>query len=208
MGGGEFCMTLGERKDRPRQPRRQDRAEFLDAGFEEFRDGERLIRLDAHLRGDAGKPRRIDLGLRHADHVLIGHAHGEMPRGFRKQLSVGAGLGIGIADRPEAIEIKPRIGEVLIGGEPAHAFGHERARRIGHTRDLVFQIGERRSRRLVALRRIGAQMRAAARRVEAGAEAAQIGVDRLAVGADRRFERLRRDRQRAGAGDGRRASPH
>ena len=125
-----------------------------------------------------------------------------MPRGFRQQLPVGAGLGVGIADRPEAIQIKPRIGEVLIGGEPAHAFGHERACRFRHARDLVFQIGERGGRRLVALRRIGAQMRAAARRFKAGAEAAQIGLDRLAVGADRRLEGVGRDRQRAGAGDG------
>ena len=125
-----------------------------------------------------------------------------MPCGFRKQLPIGAGLGIGIADRPEAIQIKPRIGEVLIGGEPAHAFGHESARRFRHARDLAFQIGERGGRRLVALRRIGAQMRAATRRLKTGAEAAQIGLDRFAVGADRRLERFGRDRQRAGAGDG------
>ena len=125
-----------------------------------------------------------------------------MPRGLRQQLPIGAGLGIGVADRPEAIQIKPRIGEVLISGEPADAFGHERARRFRHARDLAFQIGERGCRRVVALRRIGAQMRAAARRIKTGAETAQIGVDRLAVGADRRFERFRRDRQRAGAGNG------
>ena len=124
-----------------------------------------------------------------------------MPRGLGEQLPVGAGLGIGVADRPETIQIKPRIGEVLISGEPAHAFGHEHTCRRRHFRDFIFQIGERRGGRLIAFDRTGARLRSAARGVEAGAETAQISVDRPAVGADRRFERFRRDRQRAGAGD-------
>ena len=102
----------------------------------------------------------------------------------------------------EAIEIKPRVSEVLIGGEPAHAFGHEGARRLRHAVDLAFEIGERSGGARGACRGSARRRAPLCAAGEAGAEAAQIGLDRLAVGADRRLERFGRNRQRAGAGDG------
>ena len=202
MGAAERRITRGQRQDGTRQPWRQHGAEFLDAGLEELGDRVGLPGLDAHLGGDAEKARRVDLGLRHADHVFVGHANGEMPRGFRQQLPVGVSTGIGFAERRQTIEIKPRVGEVLIRREPAHALGHERARRGRHPFDGAFEIGQRGGRRLMALAWIGTQPCAALRGGQAGAETAQIGIDRLAVGADRLLIGLRRDRQRAGAGDG------
>ena len=113
---------LGEREDAPGEPGRQDRAHFLDAGLEELGHRERLARLDAHLGGDARQARRIDLGLRDADHVLVGHAHREMPRDLAQQPPAGLRALVGGADRRQPVEVEPRIGDVLIGGEPPGAF--------------------------------------------------------------------------------------
>ena len=121
-----------------------------------------------------------------------------MARRLRQQLPVRAGLRVRIADRLETIEIKPRVRNVLVGGEAAHAFGHEGSRRLRHARDLALEFGERRGRRARALAGNGFRTRPALRRREAGAETAQVGIDRLAVGADRRLERFGRYWQRAG----------
>jgi len=56
------------------------------------------------FRGDALDPGGIDLGLRHADHVLVGHAHGEMPRSLPHQPSARLRAAVGDLDRRQPVE--------------------------------------------------------------------------------------------------------
>ena len=109
---------------------------------------ERLAGLHAHLALDAREPRRIDLGLRDADHVLVGHAHARDAAPSRREAGRRRRPSRRHRESAQPIEIKPRVVEILIGGEPAHAFGRKCARRLRHRRDLRFEIGERRRRPL------------------------------------------------------------
>src|SRR5262249_8481944 len=138
------AALLGERKDAAGRPPRQDRAELVDAGVEELGAGERLIGLAAHLDSDAGAARRIDFRLRDANHVLIRHAPREVASDFTQQLAAGAGALVGDADRREPIDIDLRIGDALIGDEPARALLDHVAGGGRHYRDdLALEIGER-----------------------------------------------------------------
>ncbi len=120
----------------------------------------------------------------------------------RSRLPLGAGALVGEPDRRQPVEIEPRIGDVLIGDEPAHAFLDHVARGGRHHRDdLALELGERGGGAALAALRSRAARRSPARPLKAGAEAAQIGLDRLAVGADRALERLGRNRQPAAARD-------
>ena len=104
---------------------RKERAHFLDPRLEELGHRERLARLDAHVGGDARQACRIDLGLRDTDHVLVRHAHREMPRDLAQQTPAGVRVFVGGPDRRQTVEVEPRIGDVLIGDEPSGAFAND-----------------------------------------------------------------------------------
>ena len=104
-----------------------------------------------------------------------------MARGLGEQLAARVGARVGLGDGLEAVEIEPRVIEILIGGEAAHAFGGERARGLGERGGFGFEVGERRLRGALAGERAQRHRQLVARGREAGAEAAQIALDRLAV---------------------------
>ena len=75
----------------------------------------RLV-LDAQfLARDAAHARRRDLGLRHAHHVLVRHAHGKMARDFLQQLARAPPAASASTQGAQPVEIEPRIGDALIG---------------------------------------------------------------------------------------------
>ncbi len=164
---------------------------------------ERLARLGAHLGRDAGAAAGIDLGLRHPDHVLVGHPHRQVTADLAQQEAAGARRFVGEPDRREPVDVKLRIGDVLIADEPARAFlDHIAGGGRHHRNDLALEIRERGGgAALAALRGApgGAGLRG---RLEAGAEAAQVGLHGLAVGADRALECLDRHGQPVAARDG------
>ncbi len=142
-------------------------------------------------------------GLGDADHVLERHAHREMPRGFTQQLSGGIGARVRRNEGLEAVEMEPRIGEVLIRHKPPHAFDDDVARGIRHRReDFLLNVGQGRRAGLPALvRHRRPRHGTGARGLQPGAEAAQVGFRRLALAADRGLESLRCNRQPAAARD-------
>ncbi len=193
------------RGENPRsEPRRQQRAHLLDAGLEEFGHRERLTRLGADFRGDARHAGGIDLGLCHPDHVLVGHAHREMPCGLAQQASIGARALISGLDWREPVEIAAPVGRVLIRDQAPYAFACDLLHGRRQCRDGALEVRER-WRASVLARHGSVRRRCQVARLLRGsktaAEALQVALDRLAVGADRVLERRRRDRHAATARD-------
>jgi len=91
------------------QPRRQDGAHFIDAGLQELGHREDPRRGHSEVAGKPGKPCRIDLGLRDADHVFIGHAQRQLPRCGGEQSPTGRRLVVGLADRGQPVKVEPTI---------------------------------------------------------------------------------------------------
>ncbi|MCZ7660576.1 MAG: hypothetical protein M5U07_23370 [Xanthobacteraceae bacterium] len=204
IDAAEPALARAVADDRPGEARRQHRADLLDAGLEELDDPDGIVGAELVVGADARDARRIDLLLRDPDHVLEGHAHREVAGGLGHELSGRARLGVGFADRREAIEIEPRIARVLISREAAQAFHRDLMRRSRkRARGFGLEPGELRHRAVtalaVALRR---RRDLAPGGVEAGAEAGEIGLGGLALGADRLLEHGRGNGQTAGSRDG------
>jgi len=135
---------FGEREDAPSKLGGKERAHFLDPRLEELGHRERLARFDAHVGGDARQACRIDLGLRDTDHVLVRHAHCEMARDLAQQPPAGLHALIRGAHRRQAVEVEPRIGDVLIGDEPPSAFENDVTGGRRHVSDDgAFEIDDR-----------------------------------------------------------------
>src|SRR5260370_16277054 len=62
-----------------------------------------------------------------------------MARDLADEPPVGTGARVGLRDRRQAVEIEPRVGDVLIGGAPAQPFGHEISRGA-EARGLAFDV--------------------------------------------------------------------
>jgi hypothetical protein len=121
-----------------------------------------------------------------------------MARRFAQRAVVAA---CNARERPQALEVEPRIVKVLPGGEPAQPFDDD-VGGAGERGSLGLEIGEAFGPRGMGLGLAGS----CSRRTLAGGgkprrKTAQIGLDRLAVGADRRLERFDRHRQAARCGD-------
>ena len=196
---------LGERQNAPRQPRRQHRAHLLDAGLQEFgRPYTGSPGLAPTLGGDASHARRIDLGLRDADHVLVGHAHRQVPRGLaqqpalrpwrarRRRGSARAGRDRAARrPRPDRRRAGARLRRRCRARPPAWlAIAGCRAAGTGRP------AGALRPRHRQPARGVGLP-----RRLEAGAEAAQVAVD---APCRRRGSRPRTPRPGSAAGRSRR----
>ena len=83
-----------------------------------------------------------DLGLRHPDHIFVGHAHGEVTRRLAYETPAGPYACVDGADRCQPVEIESRIGEVLISGKSPHAGEHDVAGGLRH-HDRALELGER-----------------------------------------------------------------
>ena len=163
----------------------------------------RLVRHAQFLARDAAEALRLDLGLGDAHDVLVGHAHGQMPRGFIQQIVLARRYRVvrgGNGGQP--VEVEPCVSITLIGGEPAHAFdrgGLRGGRKF--LRDFVFERLKPGGGALLIVRGFR-RLCFGARGFEPGMEAAQIAVHRFAVGTDGRFQLLGRQRQAPAAGNG------
>ena len=196
-------------------------------------DREDLAGADAHFAVDALEARRPRLQRGDADRVLVRHPEREVARGLGEQARRRAGRGG--TDAVEAIEVEPRVRDVLPVDRPAHAFDDDLLRldrkarphaldergdvRIARSRCAGGR-GRRRLRRRGRRRRrgelgaVGDARRARARRRrvaaerarEAGVEGAPARGDADAAARDRLLERRPRERQRAAAGE--RAEEH
>ncbi len=190
-------VLLAPALERAAQDARQDRAHLVDAGLQELGQADRLVGPRADFLAHLGEALGPDLEVGDADHVLIRHPQREMAGHRGGERAVRA---VERGDAAGAVEIEPRIGQVLVIDEAANPFLDQR-RRL--ERKLLAHRGDERGRRRVGLARRAVVLRrelgrdAVGSQLPAGGEGGEVGVGGDAGRADRRLERVARHGHRA-----------
>ena len=182
-----------------REPRRQHRGDFLDAGLQVLDDVHRLVRLRLHFLPHALEARLAGFQVGDPDHVLVAHPQREEPAGLVRQLeAVGAAAAVAVElrDRLEPVEVERCVRRVLEVGRPRDAFLEDPVRIAGKCgADALDRVG-------APGLQVGRGGRARlARRVRvAEREALEAALDALARVPDRGLALGARQRQHARAG--------
>ena len=181
--------------ERAAQPARQHRAHLVEARLQELGHAHGLVGLGADLVAHLGEALGPGLEIGDADHVLVGHPQREMARAAAVSAPSPRSSA---AMRAGAVEIEPRIGDVLVIDEAADAFLDDRHGGGGKSgADAGDEAVDRRrpARRACGRRAAGASARHARRaQPPAGGEGGEIGLDRDPRRADRRLEMRAPDR--------------
>ncbi len=196
VGLAQPACALSPGEQATSEARWQYGGDLLDARLEVLRDRKRFLVLGAYFGPNPRHPLRRCLGLRHPDHILEGHAHGQVPRRLTQEIGRAQGM-----DGVQPIEIERRVAAILIAGEAADALFHdvEARGRIGPTRplDQIFD-ALRRGLPLAVLPHRLLQFTACMAASEG--KGREIGVDRLAGMPDGGLESAVGDRQLARSG--------